>query len=222
MIALLLALLLPPADDPLERALRAYREGQYAEAHELWLEALDDAALAKGPLLFNLGSCAYRMGQVPEAVLWWERARLRAPRDGEVAFNLRRAEQELGLAPPDRGWRAWLTSRELLMLVVAAQSIGLLGVVLLRHRGARLALAVGVIATLPAVVTLLDGGSVAEAVVLAPGAVLRPEPHQEIPSATTVTAGSLARIVAMSDRWALVECAAGRGWVERPVLGLVE
>jgi hypothetical protein len=226
-IALLLALVLPlaPGDDLLRSAERAYHDGRYVQAHDLWLAALEDPQLVRGPLLFNLGACAYRMGQVPDAILWWHRARLRAPRDRELVFNLRRAERELGLPAAARAWHEWLTGRELLSLVVVLQSIGLLGLVLLKRRAARLALAGLVLATLPAVLALLAADPAREpraAVLLTSRAALRAEPHAELPGEASIAAGTLLRLAARSDRWVLAECAAGRGWIERSAVGVVE
>jgi len=223
--ALLLVLCLALGDDILVSADRAYRDGRFPEAHELWLAALDDPELARGPLLFNLGGCAYRMGQVPDAILWWHRARLRSPRDPEIGFNLRRAEQELGLPAAARAWHEWLTAHELLVLTLVLQSAGLIGLVLWQRRLARVVFAGLVLATLPAVSTLLASDPAARsraAVLLTSRAALRAEPHAELPGQAGIAPGTLMRILARSDRWVRVECAVGDGWIERSAVGLIE
>ena len=226
MISLLFGLVLwSCGDDLLARAEQAYRDGRWAEAHSLYATALLDPATPRGPVLFNLGTCAYRAGQVPEAILCWRRAQLRAPHDAQIAFNIRRAEQELGLAAPVRAWHEWATPTELLGIVIMLQLAGILGFLACRRRGLRAGAGLMVLATvLPGVAAVSHACAEqpASAVVLPARIPLRLEPHAEAGSLATLPAGSLVRIVAMSERWALVEGPALRGWVDRTGIALVD
>ena len=212
-------------DDLVARAEQAYREGRWAAAHSLYTTALADPATPRGPVLFNLGNCAYRAGQVPEAILYWRRAQLRAPRAEQIAFNLRRAEQELGIPAPSRAWHEWTTPYELLGIGIVLQAAGILVFLTSKRRGRRVGAGLLVLLTVwPAGIAMAKAcaDQPANAVVFPARVSLRPEPHSEAGSIATLPAGSLVRIVAMSERWALVEGGDSRGWIDRNGVALVD
>jgi Tfp pilus assembly protein PilF len=134
MIGALFALLLALAQqsETLRAAEAAYRAGRFAEAKLRCELALADPSLAPGPVLFNLGNCAYRLGRPAEALWQYRRARLHLPRDAALRANLALAERQLGLRAeqPDSigssiaGAIAGLTRRERLWLASLAQAAG--------------------------------------------------------------------------------------------------
>ena len=142
------------------RAERAYRSGQYETASALFDGTLSDPTIARGPALYNLGNCAYRLGRYVDAALYYRRALVRMPRDPEITFNLSLAERHMGIEAPARSlvgtvilWAQKLPPGILLLLAAALQGIGLFGLMRMsRGRRARVAMALlvltGVLGTL--------------------------------------------------------------------------
>ena len=233
MIATLLAAALGLAAADPSGAERAYRAGDYGEALRLFEAVLREPGVAPGPVLYNLGNCAFRLGRHADAVLYYRRARLRLPGDAAVESNLRRAEARLGVAEPsgdsaaarllsrlDSASGGWLVA-----LVAALQSIGLAGVVSLRRTAARAAMlglvALGLAVAARVVQTRWFAGP-PEGVVLGSEVAVRPEPHIEQPVTLRLQAGTLVRIAEKSDRWARIEHPRGGGWTERAGLGVID
>ena len=229
-----LALLLFLAPTDLQQAEASYRAGRYQEAMVEFQAALAEPGAAAGPILYDLGNCAYRLGRHAEAVLYYRRALLRLRRDPELRFNLRLAEQKLGMdVPATESFGAAVVGLvdafgrgELLALAVTLQTVGLLGAVLLRRRrGLRL---------LPWAVTLLGvlaGARLArdtwfapapEGVVVSDEISLRSEPRADLAVTLKLKAGELVRVEEQSDRWVRVVHPQGRGWTERAGVGVVE
>ena len=235
MIAFVLVLLigLMTASISPAQAERAYHSGHYAEAYQLYQQALSEPDLAMGPLLYNLGNCAYRLGRHAEALHYYRRSQLRIPRDAELEFNLSLTERALGIDP--RAPRsliavilAWLDQfAPALLLVIASslQAFGLAGLLLLRaQRSTRRALALALLLGLTLGARLMQVQfipSPPEAITLASKIQLRSEPHLNLPVTLEITAGETLLIEDMSDRWAHVVHSTGSGWTERPGIGLI-
>lgn len=188
----------------------------------------------QGAALYNSGCSAYASGRIAEAVLLWRRALLRMPGDAETLFNLRLAEQRLGVDDPARvSFLASAQARvdsftlaERLLLVSVVHGAGVVGFVLVRRRrAARLAL--GTLAALGllgfaglACALWCDGPS--SGVVLVPELPLRGEPHAEQAIRARLHAGTLVRVEEISDRWVRIAHERGSGWIERSGVGIVE
>jgi tetratricopeptide (TPR) repeat protein len=70
----------------------AYMAGNYQQA-----VALYDSLLQQGvstELYYNMGNCYYRLDDMTHAVLYYERALLLSPGDGDVRFNLQMARSK--------------------------------------------------------------------------------------------------------------------------------
>lgn len=229
MIALLCALFLGAGD--LGRAERAYRAGQYGEALTLFQAALDAPGAPQGPLLYNLGNCAYRLGRHAEAVLYYRRAQLRLPRDPELEFNLRLTERRLGVdAPVSESFVAAFfdsfTPSALLWLVGGLQGVGLVGLVLLRRRrAARFGMALLVLLALAGAARLAQTQwfpGPPSGVVLASEISLRSAPRADRAVTLELEAGETVRVQESSERWIRVVHARGSGWTERAGVGVVD
>jgi tetratricopeptide (TPR) repeat protein len=214
------------------RAERAYRSGQYETASALFDGTRSDPTIARGPALYNLGNCAYRLGRYVDAALYYRRALVRMPRDPEVTFNLSLAERQMGIEAPARSLvgsvilRAQQLPPEILLLLAAAiQGMGFFGLMRMgRGRRARVAMVLlvltGVLGTLGlGYDSLFPGPPVA--MVLASEITLRPEPHSSLGITLKLEAGAIVRVEEMSDRWARIIHPRGEGWTERAGLGLV-
>jgi tetratricopeptide (TPR) repeat protein len=233
-------------ESALEQAVHAYRSGRYAQARELFQTSASEPGAAHGPLLYNLGNCAYRQGLYAQAVLDYARAELRLPNDPEIAFNRRLAERQLLLDVPDERpplarARAFLDSLPpglLLALSVALQTGGLLGLVLLassralRTKGWRrplqgfsLALLLLGLAAAFVLVQAQWSGRLLEGVALE-AADLHAEPRSDLPPTLTLQPGETVRILDQTERWIQVGIQVagnqGSGWTERARIGVID
>ena len=91
---LLLLLLLPLSASAVTKAEAdsAYTNEQYQKAAELYEQLLKQGVSAD--LYYNLGNAYYRMDNMTQAVLNYERALLLSPGDGDIRFNLQMARSK--------------------------------------------------------------------------------------------------------------------------------
>ena len=236
MIALACAVLLacapqgPASTDP---GATAYAGGRYDVAFAAYEAMLDDADAARADVAFNLGVCAYRLGQHAQAALWFRRAGRHAPRDRAIAFNLALTEAHLGVdntptspAAMARAGAAAFTPNELLLLTASLQGVGLVGLVFLRRRrfarlAAALALALGLLAATPPLLTAVFG-VVPDGVVLPHDLALQTTPDTAAPTQSHLSGGELVRVREQTDAWLRVEHPRGTGWVPRAAVGLID
>jgi tetratricopeptide (TPR) repeat protein len=80
-----------PADS-LKAANDAYASEEFEEAVQMYESILDSGHLS-APLYFNLGNAYYKSNNIPRAILNYERAKLLAPNDEDIQFNLELANQ---------------------------------------------------------------------------------------------------------------------------------
>ena len=71
-----------------------YNNGEYDIAIEIYNEVLDSGHEAAG-LYFNIGNSYYKLKQIPQALLNYERAKLLAPKDEDILFNLELAQMQI-------------------------------------------------------------------------------------------------------------------------------
>ena len=88
-----------PADgDALVRCMNkddadaVYADGDYSRAANMYMTLLERGVSPE--LYYNLGNAYYRLGDIPHAILSYERALLLAPSDGDIRFNLQMARQK--------------------------------------------------------------------------------------------------------------------------------
>ena len=119
-------------------ANRAYKEDRYQDAIDGYLRLIGNGYV-NGHLHYNLGNAYLRSGQLGQAILNYERARILMPRDADLNFNLRYAiDQAQDAISPDQNflkqaffWLADITFREL-MWAFAVLNILFWGILLLR------------------------------------------------------------------------------------------
>lgn len=73
-----------------EKANRLYRQGRYAESAESYEKLISDKQI-RYEVYYNLGNAYFKTGQLGQAILNYERARLLAPQDEDISYNLRMA-----------------------------------------------------------------------------------------------------------------------------------
>ncbi|NQU85372.1 MAG: tetratricopeptide repeat protein [Mariniphaga sp.] len=93
--SIILFLLAIPAisqEDKMEEASRLYTEEQFQQAVAIYEEILQEGK-ESAQLYFNLGNAYYKSGDANMAILNYERAKLLAPNDEDIDFNLQIANQ---------------------------------------------------------------------------------------------------------------------------------
>jgi hypothetical protein len=121
----------------------ATRGGDQVKAATLLVESLD--AGARHPATYHgLGNALYRSGHLGEAIAAWQRGLYLAPRNGDIASNLARAQrqtQDQLQAPRSHReaffWAEALSPRETGLLASSAMSAGLVIAVVARIRRTR-------------------------------------------------------------------------------------
>jgi tetratricopeptide (TPR) repeat protein len=103
-------------------ANKAYKEGRFEDAVKGY-EGLIATGHGNGHIYYNLGNAYFRLEQIGKAVLNYERARIRIPRDADLNFNLDYARDQVqDVVPEDKGflsaaffWAHSLTMDELFL-----------------------------------------------------------------------------------------------------------
>lgn len=105
LVGLLGLMLLPvhaQVDSIFLRGVEAYQQEDYAGAAELW-QKIEKQGIRSAAVYYNLGNACYRLGRMPEAILYYERASLLKPGDEDIAYNLEMArawqEDKLSTVP---------------------------------------------------------------------------------------------------------------------------
>ncbi len=90
-LILFVALSMPAAAQADSKALAdsAYAKEKYEEALKLYEQAKPSAAV-----YYNIGNCYYRLNRLAPAILYYERAHLLSPGNGDIQFNLTMARSK--------------------------------------------------------------------------------------------------------------------------------
>ncbi len=86
LLLLMLLAALPASAVTKEEGDSAYSRGEYQQAVSVYTQLLHQGVSAD--VYYNLGNAQYRMGNLPQAVLAYERAHLLSPGDKDIWFNL--------------------------------------------------------------------------------------------------------------------------------------
>jgi hypothetical protein len=210
-----------------DQANQAFAEGKPAEAARRF-ERLTTTQGYSAPVLFNLANAQLKAGEPGMAILNYERARWLAPRDPDIAANLRLA-QEHTQAPLAAGWplrfadwftvNAWAVLGAGSLLVLAATLP--LALLLQRQRPVlRLARIVAVATLLGSLAAIAARwGELNRAVVVAKEAPARIAPVTVGSALFTLQEGTMVSIVKSHGPFALVSARNGqRGWVNRNII----
>ena len=126
-----------------ERAERLFRQGDYAAAQQAYAQAAEAGGPHRGALLLGAGVAALRAGALPDAVLWLERAAQRLADPKPALRGVAFAQQSLGLpVGSEPSVEPVGCDGTALAIAVATQCLGLVGWMVARSRGAKVAVAV--------------------------------------------------------------------------------
>jgi len=95
--------------ETLDDANRAFAAGHYHESTVGYQAVLAQNGYS-APVLFDLGNSYYREGNFTQAILAYQRAQWLAPRDPDIAANLRLTQQQAGLAVAEPPWSEKLSN----------------------------------------------------------------------------------------------------------------
>lgn len=217
----------------------AYARGDYAAAIAAY-EEIRRGGAPSADLLFNLGSAYAKQGELGRAVALLERARLRSPRDLEIAENLALVRERCVDRPPaglgPAGGRvaalaARLSPDEWFLLLSAAYVALLLTFLVPEVHPDRRRLAARLRAAALAAVLLASAGLILwhrsygpgrRGVLIAPEAAVRSGPDHSYLAEFTLHAGSVVRVEARRGDWIkIVFSPSLRGWTEAPAIEIL-
>ncbi len=81
-------------DTRFEKANEFFQNQNYTEAISTYEEILN-SGVESGEIYFNLGNAYYKSGNLPKAILNYERAKLILPHDKDIAYNLEMANSQI-------------------------------------------------------------------------------------------------------------------------------
>jgi tetratricopeptide (TPR) repeat protein len=65
-----------------------YTKGNYKDALKTYQQILDEG-YQSAAVYFNMGNASYKLGEIPSAILYYEKAHKLAPGDDDINFNIR-------------------------------------------------------------------------------------------------------------------------------------
>ncbi|HEY6190869.1 MAG TPA: tetratricopeptide repeat protein [Bacteroidota bacterium] len=216
------------------QANQLYRDAQYEKAAQLY-ERVSTNGYESPSLYYNLGNCYFKLHNLPAAILSYERARRLAPRDEDIAYNLRLANLRvvdkidplpqlflldwwngfLGLYSSD-GWA--------LIVIVCAWGAALAGVAFFLFRSGviqRIAFAVAAIAVISCAVSvtglfqqLKKEGRERAAVVFSPSVSVKSAPDNQSTDLFVLHEGVKVELLDAVGDWRQIRLPDGKvGWL---------
>lgn len=239
MLLLVLALLLPvqpaaEADTLFTLGNRLYAEGDFQGAVAAY-EGAAEAGWTSPALELNLGAAYFEAGELGRAVLHFERAHRLAPRDPEIAHNLRLARARVDLSPaplpPTEAVARWLAAHvgadglALGLFVLYLAVLGLVGVRVWTktprpwlRRALLVLVPLGLLVTVAAVGTARYAAQ-PRAVIVAGEAAVRASPSATSGTTATLPEGAVLPVTDARGGWHAVRLPdGGEGWVAASML----
>lgn len=219
-----------------EQAQQAWEEGNYQEAltaYELMLKEGETP-----DLLYNLGSCYYRLGEPARAALRYHQALRLDPKHAEASQNLAFIERKLGAIPEPTSemplWATRLTRPILVTLLRATCWVAVIGLLLRfafqrRTLGRRAStpslLVAGILASIVGIIWFFHPGNEQEpfqpdAIIISKEtAELRTEPSAGGSQILSANPSTTCKILNERGGWSYVELPSQtRGWIESETL----
>lgn len=218
-----------------EQANAAYNSGDYTSALKLY-EAIQTEGLHSAALYYNMANAYFKMDELAESILYYNRALRLAPADEDIRHNLEYAESmtkdsiekipEFILTTWVRAVRGAFSSTawSVLSLVLLATSLAMMLVYLLAQRlslrkvGFYVMMVAGVLFILTTIFAWGEGRMDVEhreAVVMNSAVSIKSSPDRAATELFVLHEGTKLVIGATIDGWAEVRIADGRkGWIE--------
>ena len=215
-----------------------YVLGDYQAALIAYQQA-EATGYASGPLFYNMGSTFHRLGQLGQAIRYYEKARRLMPESDNLLHNLGLAREEAGAisAPPVSVWATWqqrLAAIGVRLLFGIGLSLYLIAIGIAGYRvwtghrnawlrrGLAVSLTLGLLLVGLAYATSLGTASHRHAVVIVDQAAVRPSPSVSADAEADVREGTLLDVLGHRAGWLEVRLPDGaQGWVEEEHVGEV-
>lgn len=228
----------PPDDTLLKKGVQLYQQQRYEAALETYRKALDSTG-PSGALHYNVGSAYFRMGQLGQAIRFYEKAARRLPDHPQVQHNLRIAGQRIDRPVPampapfwQRWWNTLITRLGPSGLFLLGLTLYIPGTALLAYRlwspGRSRWLAYGTGVLLTVGLAAIGGGLFASwqvstdqrAVVITEDAKLHRDPAANSTIDRTIPEGTILHVEENLAEWQHVQLPNGAvGWVRRSDVG---
>ena len=217
-----------------------YAGGDYEAALEAYRQA-EATGYVSGPLLYNMGNAYYRLGELGQAIRYYEKARRLMPGSDNLLHNLDLARTEADVPAPARPTSVWTSWPQRLAAAVGVGALFGLGLFFYliaagiagyriwtgrrgawQRRGLAVALAFGLLLIGLAYATALGTAADRRAVVVAEQAAVRTSPSVRAASEADVREGFVLDVLRRQPGWLEVRLPDGtEGWVEAESIGEV-
>ncbi len=224
------------------QANELYQQNKAAEAKDLYERILNNGYV-NGPLLYNLGNAYYKTGDIPRAILFYERARRWMPADDDLQHNLQLAN----LKVPDRIvptprlfiWDYWDSFKDLFSLqsatwwaygaLVVMFAFGAMlvvaGTYALRKTalyGAGASILIFILFLTLFLAKAADDTRTDEAIVVAAIATIKNSPDAKSSDAFVLHGGVKVRITDRVNNWVKIRLTDGKvGWLETVAIEVI-
>ncbi|MEM8485884.1 MAG: tetratricopeptide repeat protein [Bacteroidota bacterium] len=210
----------------------SYRTGDYADALAAYEEALA-GGYTSGALFYNMGNAHYRLDQLGEAVLYYEKARLLTPENAELLHNLeiintKTVDQftqlpvpawvswwQTMLAKNGGRWLFWVGMLFYLLavgVIIYRMRMGALNPWIRRLRAVTILL--GCVFLFAAFAASMQSVEASRAVIMAERVDVKAQPDPEGITEVAIHEGLVVDILQYSEEWIEVRLPNGaRGWV---------
>jgi tetratricopeptide (TPR) repeat protein len=232
-----------PQESMFEEGNRSYQNSDYESALASYLRILE-SGFESGALHYNVGNCYFKLGDLGRSILFYERALIENPRDGDAKANLELARSLTAdeIVPLPGFWALdvvdwWvhaLPKGWLLAIVGISYVIGMAALVailltrnpVLETWGRRVAIFAGVLVVVFGInlaALELKWGEPIEAIVLVDEVSVQSAPSDDQAlQVFTIHEGTKARIDQQTGEWAEIVLADGKvGWVKLEVLEII-
>ncbi len=217
-----------------DEANQAYKAGEYDSAKVLYSEIVQNG-MVSSELFYNLGNTYFKQGQIPEAILYFERALKIAPDDEDARYNLSIANTYISdkITPVENVFLADWWNALVFAFSVTTWSIIFIALLFLsaslftlfsasnNRKMKQLGLIGGIIVISIAIATLLLTNSAfnqlntKQAIVFAPSITVKSEPGINATDQFVIHEGLKVEILATEGDWTRIRLDDGNsGWLQ--------
>ncbi len=225
-----------------QQANQLYQQGKVAEARDLY-ESIVKNGLVSGDLYYNLGNAYYKTGNVPRAILYYERALRLMPGDDDLRHNLQLANlmitDRIETTPQLFVWEywdglkaavslslaTWMAYGAYVLVIAAAAGFVLASSYRMRKSALLVGLASGVLLILLLLLffgKLSDTTRTDQAIIQATIVTVKNSPDPKSSDAFVLHGGVKLQIIDRVGEWVKVRLADGKvGWLEASAVEVI-